>query len=367
VGPPVYDAPYPDEYVPSLTALKRPLLTRDPYSLPKPLWPQPHIEENNAILALAVNYKIINFVRFVGTLRRTGYSGDIVLAVSPNLDVVCQRFLKAMDVIAYPVTFKCNGRGNVKHGLGCDWHDEQDMPLPLAIIRHELYLSWAWKYSKQSRLLILDFRDTFFQRDPFESLEFGSFEQLLTLEHWPYKRMNNCPFNSGWVRSCWREEFKAMKDHPVLCSGSYFATRDGMIDMETVLLNEVRSAKCHTKGVPSDQGYVNYLYWAGRLPFATHERRGNGIVNTVGSLMGKRHGGSIGPLDEHWKMIAADGHVMDNDNVTWSAVVHQWDRFFDELQWTVDSVLECKFCYQSKHGHPAYSCRCEERGCECTE
>ena len=44
------------------------------------------------------------------------------------------------------------------------------MALPLAIIRHELYLSWAWKYNKQSRLLILDFRDTFFQRDPFESL-----------------------------------------------------------------------------------------------------------------------------------------------------------------------------------------------------
>jgi len=241
VGQPVYDAPYPDIYTPSLTAEKRPLMSRDPYTLPKPLWPGPtHIETNDAVLALAINYPLQLFVRFVGTLRRTGYSGDIVLAVSPNLNAECRKYLKAMDVIAYPMNFKCNKGGNIKHGLGCDWHAEQDMPLPIAVIRHELYLAWAWKYSKKSRLLILDFRDTFFQRDPFESLDFGSYEQLLVLEHWPYKRMNNCPFNSGWVRNCWQKEFKDMKDHPILCSGSYFATRDGMIDMETVLLNEIR-------------------------------------------------------------------------------------------------------------------------------
>ena len=90
--------------------------------------------------------------------------------------------------------------------MECDWHTEQDMPLPLAVIRHELYLSWATLYSEASRLLILDFRDTFFQRDPFESLPLGRqsispstgllerypFEQLVVLEHWPYKRMSNC-------------------------------------------------------------------------------------------------------------------------------------------------------------------------------
>ena len=97
-----------------------------------------------------------------------------------------------------------------------------------------------------------------------------------------------------------------------------------MIDMESELLGEVRAAKCHKKGVSSDQGYVNYLYWVGRLPFATHERRGAGIVNTVGALMGKNHKGSIGPLRTHWRMMdPVDGYVMDNDNRTRSAIVHQ--------------------------------------------
>ena len=253
VGRPVLTAPMPDKYKPELTAPKRPLKTRKPYSLPEPLWNTPHTPSNDAILALAVNYRVIDYVRFVGTLRRTGYSGDIVLAVSSKMDNDSRNFLMAMDVIAYPVAFNCsNGKTgkaeSVKQSLECDWHLEQDVALPLAIIRHELYLSWAWQYDKSSRLLILDFRDTFFQRDPFESLTLGHpgepFQQLLVLEHWPYKRMSNCPWNSGWVRSCWGSAFTPMKNHPVLCSGSYFATRDGMIDMETELLNEVRLVSC---------------------------------------------------------------------------------------------------------------------------
>jgi hypothetical protein len=107
---------------------------------------------------------------------------------------------------------------------------------------HQLYLSWAWLYAKSSRLLILDFRDTFFQRDPFESLTLGTpqepyFQQLLVLEHWPYKRMSNCPWNSGWVRGCFgAQNFKPMSNHPILCSGSYFATRDGMVKIITLFV-----------------------------------------------------------------------------------------------------------------------------------
>lgn len=58
---------------------------------------------------------------------------------------------------------------------------------------------------------------------------------------------------------------------------------------------------------------------------------------------------------------------MDNDNRTRSSVVHQWDRFFDELYWTVDAVLECDKCYTSKHGHGSYSCACLKYSCKCKE
>ena len=87
--------------MPGLTAKQRPLKARPAYSLPVPLWPEPkHDPSRDAILALAVNYRIIDYVRFVGTLRRTGYSGDVVLAVSRSMDDRSKRFLMAMDVIA---------------------------------------------------------------------------------------------------------------------------------------------------------------------------------------------------------------------------------------------------------------------------
>jgi hypothetical protein len=64
-GTPLYTAEYPDKYVPALTAPKRPLKTRTPYSLPTPMWPYPaHNPDSDAIFALAVNYKIIDYVRF---------------------------------------------------------------------------------------------------------------------------------------------------------------------------------------------------------------------------------------------------------------------------------------------------------------
>ena len=44
----------PDEYKPELTAPKRPMGTRKPYSLPAPMWDVPHDPDADAILALAV-------------------------------------------------------------------------------------------------------------------------------------------------------------------------------------------------------------------------------------------------------------------------------------------------------------------------
>ena len=75
------------------------------------MWAAQHNPNNDAVLALAVKYRIIDYVRFVGTLRRTGYAGDIVLAVSPDMEQQCKecrKFLQGMDVIAYPVAFNCS-------------------------------------------------------------------------------------------------------------------------------------------------------------------------------------------------------------------------------------------------------------------
>lgn len=66
----------------------------------------------------------------------------------------------------------------------------------MAIIRHYLYLAWAQHYSESSLIMVLDFRDTVFQSNPFTPLHAqraaGSDVELwLSGEHMPYKRIRN--------------------------------------------------------------------------------------------------------------------------------------------------------------------------------
>ena len=97
----------------------------------------------------------------------------------------------------------------------------------------------------------------------------------------------------------------------MLCSGSYMGAQPAIVNFETRLLNEVDAHDCHHKGVPSDQGYLNYLFYTGNLPAETFvETRGDGVVNTVGSLDGlrPRHAGYLPPthvnIGEYWKIRA---------------------------------------------------------------
>lgn len=126
----------------------------------------------DAIFALACNYDVRSYKRFVGSLRKTGYTGDIVLAVSPvdKMKPGVEDYLKQMNVVAYGFDVDCAGNDNCK--LKDEFLGYPD-PRPFrtfANIRYALYEYWLRNYSEKSYILILDFRDTFFQRNPFEPL-----------------------------------------------------------------------------------------------------------------------------------------------------------------------------------------------------
>lgn len=120
-----------------------------------------------------------------------------------------------------------------------------------------------------------------------------------------------------------------MKEKVVLCSGSYSGPRDLIMGFERALLDDVDASQCHKKGVPSDQGYLNKLFFSGELMGAVVQERGVGLVNTVGSMDGSRPR-SLGHLPkshinlkQYWKIIDEDGYVIQNDG-TRSIIVHQW-------------------------------------------
>jgi hypothetical protein len=98
--------------------------------------------------------------------------------------------------------------------------------------RYEHYMSWVKAYSANSWVLIMDTRDSFFQREPFQLPVLNRNEGVdlhLFQENRQVKWIGNCPFNSGWL-GCWgRDVVKQHANGSVVCSGSTLGHRDAII------------------------------------------------------------------------------------------------------------------------------------------
>jgi hypothetical protein len=269
----------------------------------QPLFKMKH-QGGDAIFALACNYPKLFYQRFVGSLRKSGYEGDIVLAVSPikKMKPGVEKYLKQTKVLSYAFDVDCIGKDNCK--LRDDFLGYPD-PRPhrtFANIRYALYEYWLQYYSAQSYILILDFRDTFFQKDPFE--EFGPvklrkpniYDLKLYAENAKVKSIGNCVYNSLWIGRCFGKPALAeLKNQPVLCSGSTLGSFIAIKYYVRTMLRSMDTVKCWLKGIESDQGYQNYLFYHGHFnPPAgiqgnvTAFQQGDGIVNTIGAMNGKR-------------------------------------------------------------------------------
>ena len=158
----------------------------------KPTFGQ-HRPDQDVVMAFAAEYGLNTYLSFVTTLRNTGFSGDIVFAVS-KLDVdqrgVSEFFQSQPGLIVYVIDLTCfNAEGetvdSVKggmrvcqlHGLylhdnghGIQQHMDPRPPRTVATTRYELYWIWALHYHKHAWIMLLDARDAFFQTNPFANV-----------------------------------------------------------------------------------------------------------------------------------------------------------------------------------------------------
>jgi len=157
---------------------------------------------------------------------------------------------------------------------------------------------WLQNYDTKSYILILDFRDTFFQKDPF--LDFGpyttrkpKYNLQLFAENWNVKDIGKCAFNSLWIGRCFsKESLQELKKQAVICSGSTLGSFIGIDYYISTMLSWMDKLKCWKKGIESDQGYQNFLFYKGHfntvMGNATLNYQGVGVVNTIGAMNGKR-------------------------------------------------------------------------------
>ena len=323
----------------------------------KPMWGLEHDPTADVVMALGFGYSQREFARFVSTLRATGYPGDIALAAGPpeKFQRGVEDYLRGERVLAYQFTYSCvkkQKRRLLMTPAGCtltNWYPDGDArgPRPLAISRYEMYRTWLSFYDDSSWGFIFDFRDTFFQLDPFTLVDrsAGAPNLHLFAENRQVKTVGKCIFNSGWLR-CWGKDVpKRFSNNSVVCSGSTMGSAPALRQYTERMIAEMDKMKCHMTPArtESDQGYHNYLYDTGELAklpgvSVTHHEQGYGLVNTIGAMNGFRVPAHMkGPLDTHWKIKDKDGYILDYDGQK-SAVVHQWDRFHKECVQHIDRL-----------------------------
>lgn len=315
----------------------------------------------NAIFTVGMS---VNFMRniaimFSKTARDAGFTGDIVVAVTPGSRDGFMKVLRATDCVIYTTPLYCNdGNDNNRR---CSIEEGNDDKIAIAMLRYYMYNWWARQYSSDTEIMIADFKDVFFQSNPFDYKRYqwaNPVSQFTAfLEHHPNKVIGRCPHNSMWISNCYgKNGFEAIESETVSCSGVSIATQEGLLVYTYLMLQQLdistryiyeetvpktaSQEKCLSLGM--DQGFHNFLLYSGQLERYMNVKifhQGEGPVNTVGAFSGKQSLVKMSLKD--WGIAKAEKNSelisIYNWNGDKSPVVHQFDRYLNSKEYNSGS------------------------------
>ena len=161
------------------------------------------------VIAEAFGYNVEVYRVFLLSLRQSGYRGDVSLLAPPNRT----RPDAAALLRRHGVSLVVERRSPARHNAD----------------RFETYAQLCSVRSPYRYCLAADFRDVFFQADPFASVPRPLPGLMLTMEE---LTIGNCTHNSAWIRRGWGPEVLQRIGHrPALCSGTVMGTPDGLVHL----------------------------------------------------------------------------------------------------------------------------------------
>jgi len=294
---------------------------------------------------------------FASTARKVGFDGDIVVAVrSSTEDYLWPVYLrKEYDLSIYNTmeTADCVGE---RYDTKCSFYGLSQQ-LQINFMRYYLYRWWAMQYSTETLIMISDFRDVFFQSNPFlykpEQWTPPVAQFTVFQEFHPNSVIGRCVFNRGWIIGCYGHEgLKKIGHKTVSCSGVSIGSRDAVVAYSYLLTQQIHEKvrlgptatsrdykKCISAGM--DQGFHNWLLYSGILQryMDVHiYQQGEGPVNTVGSFYGDRK--LLKKSLEQWGVLKGKPphRYIANWNGDYSPVVHQFDRYRRNLTMFIDAI-----------------------------
>lgn len=232
-----------------------------------------HRPDKDAVFTFAKDITFNQLVRFVGSLLKTGYNGDIVVAVpqkhelKPDMLAFLDYHAANSNLIAYPAELVCK---KIKVKVRCKVfkmfiHKEIGGYLPdprphreLAQLRFEYYWAWSTLYNPTSRLFMLDSKDLMFQADPFPLLPPGLDNKLMFFEESNLKNIGDEPNNRLWLREGHaRKYLHKLGRQPPICAGTIAGGQAAVETFCRAMVNQWDTSLCTIYGC--DQGHVNFL------------------------------------------------------------------------------------------------------------
>jgi hypothetical protein len=266
---------------------------------------------------------------FVHSLRRTGYTGDVVFF----LNNINEKLAKQFDSfnISYILTkgrYNLDGYDLDAVGLGSKPRADV-LNFHSSVFRYLLYDLFLRDYGDYyNRVMFTDVRDVLFQLDPFvwdEHPQWGAFEDKL------YFFGEDTQNSAGWNHEQYTKVYRRappaeVANKAVLCSGTTMGTVAKARLYLAAFLPELAHTPDHLFGY--DQAIHNHIIYSGLLPAGSYKIFHNreGPVRTVGLE------GGLPPL--------VNGLILLPDRSTVN-VVHQWTRIPMYDDGSVKTVYGC--------------------------
>lgn len=206
-------------------------------------WSRPHNPNANAIFSLAVvqgaNDRAVcsspnNLVLFLGSARRV-FDGDIVIALeteqfTDKMKRILEHYRATVYLLPPALCTQQLGDGSSKGQIYCGSAEER---VPATVFRYYFYEKWAANYNTSAHILLSDFRDIFFQANPFTyHVEdwVPSYQLAVFQEFYPNMLIQNCQVNRFVMQDCFGDDaLQRLGSKTVISAGAVLGTRDAVL------------------------------------------------------------------------------------------------------------------------------------------
>jgi len=266
----------------------------------------------SVVIGLAVGYNIHVYKRFIGSLRATGYSGQIILGVSPNQPLEVTQYLAKHKVTLKLVeTGPCANNTHTEEGLGLGCLMKYPDYKP-AWGRIPLAHDWLLQCEEcTDGVMLTDVRDAYFQADPFRFVEDP--HPIMLIEEIAGITTSSA-FTHEPVAKCRKTNLlqpdgPTQPGHPMLNSGSTMGSREGILRYLSAMKKEmdywVNNCQSFMELLaPYDQSIHNYLFYNNQLEGAVVVPHRTGAIHVVG-------GQAAGIFNNQIKAVVEKGFAPD--------------------------------------------------------